>query len=229
MQSKLPSDKELLEALEKEGEVSLKTDSIQTFLDKFFVVPGDDRVPIQLLYRLYRQTSTEFKSPAGFRNQLDKTFSRKSGYYFYDKKLAKLPEVYERPSFKKDPIKNKRKLAHLESFLKSNPIKPGKDIWVEDYIIHFLYDRWCWNTKKKKSVGKAALKRYMKLHFEFYTRHKITHFHVKQIIYSAMSFDSMQEYRTLHEKKETIRKTKRRKVSSFETRIKLKDKIRIDK
>lgn len=210
MSSKPPllSDEELLNALEKGEEVVVtEKNEILKFIEDFKLAPGKNATSSKGMHKVFKLHTGSRLSYSEFSNKLATQLPRKDGCFYIDdstisgeiKKLL----TPEPKKMVKDKTKDGRFIIHFEAFLKANQVKPKSDIWVEDFILFYIYDAWWYGKKKELTpLKKGPFTKFLKLHFEHFEKDNINYFHLDDIIYTIMSFERMQNYRTSYAQKQ---------------------------
>lgn len=176
---KLPhtaSVEELLEAIEKSepSKVSVEQptfgNDIVSFLSFYQIEPGIEPVTHRMLFHLYKLWSKEPVSKATFGKQVSMYIgATANSVYHINRPTLKLTEeafklVNEQTV---DKAKSKPWREHYESFLGYYRITPGRT-YIEGSALYNLYDKYTYETKKKKPLGYTQFIRITKLYFKDY-------------------------------------------------------------
>lgn len=130
------------------------------FISLFKLFPGKEPVSTALLYDFYRQWSYfDIKSQTGFTKTLSKYFQvdikGPHRYILINKNSLQITEEalkYLKDKKNKPKIKSKHWAKHFESFLNTNEIESG-NLFIEDYILFNLYDKWVYERKMTEPTG----------------------------------------------------------------------------
>lgn len=200
------TQEELLKILKEDPseikEEDNQTDDILGFVSFFNLKPGKNLVPKKLIYQLYQYWS---KAPISSNNFFNKftLYFQPTGYghrtSFYlnlesiniSKRLLKLIDKHTRIKTKSPTYKR-----HFESFLNHYKLKAGK-IWIESYILYYLYDKWTYKIKKKHPLSKEQFYNFCKLYFpkNRITTSSVLFYQVDDIIYKIITRKEVEEIR----------------------------------
>lgn len=171
------TDEELINILEsskdKDNEsfdaTSWHNDVIQ-FLSFYRLKSGNKPITSGILYKLYKQWSKTPLTRMRFTMQTQDFLANKSQgicVYFYlnvseGSILKKLIKHLKGTS----KIKEKSSKKHFDNFLNKYSIKLGT-FFVKDIVLYNLYDKWCYEIKKKMPFSLSQFKAFCKLYFKY--------------------------------------------------------------
>jgi hypothetical protein len=179
---KLPSNltlDELLKALENVNDESVQQTVIESstgrnnsdvllFLTTLKINKGDKPIKKILLYKLYDQWSKEPVSQNSFTMKLSYYIDTTKYHYLINEndfsltnKVKKLLDPI------KDRTKSKDQQKHFKYFLDKFKIKEGNSLFVEGYILFYIYDNWNFGNNKRNALGYKAFINMMKLYVPF--------------------------------------------------------------
>jgi hypothetical protein len=199
------SDEELLEALEqKKGEQKAQeheTD-VPLFLSFYKIKPGKDLVNKRLFYKLYKYWSVSPISQVLFGlqiNQFLKPHSIGANTYFYvnQKAMDLSKQAYDLIlKHTEDATKIPNWKSHWDKFIGYYNIKSGV-YFIEAYILYNLYDKFVYETRKKRPLGYSSFINFCRLTFEKekLTADGITYFGVHDSIKNHITDDEQQQLR----------------------------------
>jgi len=225
---------ELLLSLESNEEASSVglTDDVFSFLKYFNFTPGDHLICKTVFYRLYIKWS-EFPLNR-------KQFGLKIGSYF--ESHAKGPRTYWKVNVDslqvnefllkyiekntQDKTKYPGWRRHFEDFISFYNIKPGKS-WVQPYVLKHLYDKWCFNRKRKSMFSEVQLFNFCKLYFDYKrnTTSRMQWFGVNEEFMNTIPKQTLTNLHQAWEKKNGKKQKRTGKVPGSKTRVKSKNKI----
>jgi hypothetical protein len=223
---KLPneiSNEKLLELLDTAKPETADTKAskydIISFLTHFDIKPGDQLIKARLLYDLYRQWSKHPVPIALFGSEVTKyllvhSYGRNT-FYKLNQEAFKLSEkAFKLMSSRKiNKPKSPRFRQHFENFLKHYGLKGGT-VWIEGYVLFYLYDKWVYNINKSKPFGYNTFLQMCKLYFKHKRRttSQMEWYAVDAGIKKLLSEETMNEIRLgkkLRDEREEKRKNKK--------------------
>lgn len=162
-QKKLPSNlslDELLKALENKDDDSLETiveesnDDVLLFVTTLKINKGSHPIKKKLLYRLYHNWSDKPVTQLSFTIKLSYYIDHSSDSYLINENDFKLTnKVKKLLGPKKSLVKSKNYRQHFEYFLNKFNIKKGDDIWLESFMLYYLYDNWCYSNNRQSQLS----------------------------------------------------------------------------
>ena len=172
---KLPNDlplDALIEAAINESEaltsdVDILTSDVLAFLSHYKISSGKHRASPTLLYRLYKAWSKEKVKQSSFNLELSVYIQRETRYYLINKDPSELvPDlVFAIKKTKPPATRKKANWEHFKAYLNANNVASGND-WLEARILHHFYDKWAFNTKRKKALSLVSFYSFLKIAFE---------------------------------------------------------------
>lgn len=166
--------KELLSVIESSSNnEDLDKDSLNADVTAFIVQYGLKNGELlahkDVLYRLYNNSGL-FKrvNKATFIRDFSLFFEKKGSYYLLNKNpdelIKSLSVCVKKPISPK--IKSKTTKAQYDAFLDFYNVTKGSQ-WVEIQVINYLYDKWVYETKRKKLIKFLDMVAFMKIFFEY--------------------------------------------------------------
>lgn len=172
---KLPSDTPLDALIEaaiaNSEEITLDHDVFESdviaFLSHYKITGGQHKIPADSLYKLYCIWSKNRIKRNQFSLQLSLYIPKEARYYLINKDsseiISDLSSVIKK---KKSPLIRKRaNWDHFKAFLNAHSISNGED-WVEAHVLFHFYDKWIYNTNRKKRISNHNLLQFLKITFE---------------------------------------------------------------
>jgi hypothetical protein len=183
------------------------------FLLNFNIKSGGYPIRKNLLYQLYRTSSTVPLKPRVFAAEVAKyIYKRQIGKFEYylinepsfilSKKAFKLVENKKKPR-----IKSPTYQKHFEAFLEHYNIKKGKT-YIPFYALHYLYDKWCFKIKRKQPLGYNNLHDFFAIYFK-YKRIGDSKAHVFAISNNIMEHITPDEIKEIEKSRQTKSKSKK--------------------
>lgn len=222
---KLPNERtleELLKSLEENVQEDLfdSSDDLITFLARFDIVPGEHIISVKLLYEVYSRWSKAPMKKTEFSSRINKYLPDKiysdNRYLLINLTMFQLSDASYKLLIKnkKNATKIPRMKEHFEKFLSDNHIKRG-NIWLENHILYYMYDKWTYKNRKKHSLGPYQFDAVCRLYFE--ERNRMTHkrhwYKVDESIFKSITKQQVREMRenlkqlyAKSKKKKTIKK-----------------------
>lgn len=156
---------------ENSKEVVLLQDDLFSFLQTFNIKTGEELVLKSVLYDLYKSWSKEPIPRINFGHKIGKYLidhrRRNKAYYKVNRSAFDLNKelllFLEKTKIKKYKQLPWRK--HFEAFLKFYEIKEGKK-WVESIVLKHLYNKWCFENRKKSLLSENQLLGFLRLYFK---------------------------------------------------------------
>lgn len=233
---KLPNkftDAELLKALETEDERDIILDGhndVLPFLSHYNIEPGENKVSKRIIYQLYKAWSEEPLSRVGFGGEIHKYIPNEhSAYMLLNFKAIEVGyktfELIQESKY--DKRKNPNHRAHFEKFLNTFNIKKG-NMWIEGFVLFYLYDKWTFETKKQHYIGKKNFSAFLELYLpkKRVGSSKMKWFTVDQSILKHLpNIDSIRKgyYEKTKEKRKAKNKKKQEQISRFRSKFKYQD------
>lgn len=172
---KLPNDLSLdalIEAAINESEeltsdADILASDVTAFLSHYKISSGNNPIATQALYKLYKIWSKKKVNQSTFTVNLSLYIKKENRYYLINKDpselIADLVSVVKKT--KPPPTRKKSNWDHFKAFMSACDVRSGNE-WVEAHIIHHFYDKWVFNTKRKKVLNLAGFYSFLKLVFE---------------------------------------------------------------
>lgn len=170
---KLPHELELEELLAAVKDTDLEDikvsydDPILSFTQAFNLIPGDDLVSNDLLYKLFSlwYPETVF-GRANFSRQIGKYLPRENKFYKVNKNFLSISKQIQEMlrAKKRKKVKSKTWTNHYHAFLDDTGLAPGS-IYVESDIVYYVYNRWRDSNNKKSLLSYEAFLDFCGLHF----------------------------------------------------------------
>jgi hypothetical protein len=163
---------ELLQAASEQDQNSIIDDGvfesdIPSFIIRHQLKAGDRVAHPDLIYRIYKTHSSSPVSKVYFTREFSLYFPRKSGYYLINKDpselIADLSTAIKR---RRSPrIRQKATKLQFQSFLNKLEVDKGEE-WIEFHVIAHFYDKWIYETKRKRAIKLADLVTLMRVFFQ---------------------------------------------------------------
>jgi hypothetical protein len=199
-------------------EMKASTSDVVNFISAYAFKNGKNDVLGVLLFELYKKWSEDTVSIIEFYKKLMSFFPRRikgTAIYFRisSDKINLLEEIDKLERKKKDRRKSKRVRKHFERFLTHYNIVSGKD-HVEDFVFKFMYDRWCYENKRKPQLSRDMVRLFMRLYFTYDSKDA---FQVDlEKLTTVFSIDSYNNIRQSYYEK-TKKQTRKGQVKSIKT------------
>lgn len=165
------TNEELTDLLEENNTRSVNIftrNDINDFISIYNIKSGSFRVPIKLLFKIYKQWSKEPLKANTFANLLTDLFpSIKYGkglLLCLNKDVWKLKEEFDKYFKTNSKTKSKSYKTHFDAFLKHYHIKNGC-FFIKDSILYNLYDKWTYKNNNKRPLGKIQFINFCRLYF----------------------------------------------------------------
>lgn len=224
------SNEDLLKALEKEDsrEVILEgRNDVLPFLSHYNIEPGDYKVAKRAIFDLYRKWSDEPVTKTVFAREFTKYIPYEhSNFHFINIKAIEIGyKTFQLiQDHKYDKRKNPKHRAHFEKFLSTFDIKKG-DIWIEGFVLFYLYDKWTYETKKQHYIGRKYFNMFLQLYLpnKRIGSSKMKIFKVdKNVLQHLPNIDSIRKgyYDQAPKRKETEDKKKQKQISRLRSKFK---------
>jgi hypothetical protein len=200
------SNDELKRALEQNetGEHTIQeySSDVPEFLSFYKIKPGKDLVLKRVLYKLYGYWSENSLDKEKFNSQVNEYIpTRQVGPYMYyvinQKALDLSKHAYDHIiEHTHDRTKIPAWKAHFDKYLEYYKLKPGT-FFIESYILHNLYDKYTYETKKKMPMGYKQFVNFCRLYFdaERLTSNKVCYFGVDKSIREFITDDEIKQLR----------------------------------
>jgi len=142
-------------------------DDIPSFIIKHQLKPGDKVAHSDIIYRIYSKYSDNPVNQVGFTRQFSLYFPRKEGYYLINKDPSELiADLSLAIKKRRSPrIRQKATKLQFQSFLNKHEIDKGEE-WIEFHIIAHFYDKWIYETKRKRAIKAIDFLALMRVFFE---------------------------------------------------------------
>lgn len=188
-----------------------ENNNINTFLQIFSIVNGEDRVTARFLFSFYRKWSKERLNSRTFYSEVAKTIRYEDQYFRIDLdkfKVKKENWIYF-SNKKKSKVKSNVNREHFDNFIRAHEISTGNVPVLYDYIFR-LYDKWM-NLKKKANIlSYNDLKDIFKIYLKTKrTKHGVV-FYMNETIWNHINKENYSEEKEKKPKK-------RRKIPSIKT------------
>jgi len=174
MSSKL-SDQELLEIIQQSGDsgqLPQAENNLPLFISIFGLEEGELKIPVKLVYRLYKLWSKQKMAEEAFYRQMNLLLPNKQEIegkmcWLLNATTIKITEdIYK---LIKDKKKNKQNThyykKHFETFLKSCNIVKGSD-WVSVSDLRTTYLAWIKTKYKKNPLGMKNFEGFCRLYLD---------------------------------------------------------------
>lgn len=176
VQKKLPSDaklEDLFSALD--GDIQnasilddgLFESDVLAFLSYYNLSGGKTKIKVDALYKIYSLWSKSPVTKIKFSLHLSLYIPKEKRYYLVNKEISDI--ISDLSSIIKDrrppAIRKRTHREHFDAFLKASSLSRGTE-WLEAQVIHHFYDKWCFNTKRKKALSCLNFESFLKLCFE---------------------------------------------------------------
>lgn len=167
------SDQELLEIISSGQDTPSYANNLSLFISTFGLEEGTLKIPVKLIYRLYKLWSTDKMTEDAFYKEMSLLMPNKAilpdgtHAYLLNKTTLKINEsVY---NLIKDKKINKERShyykKHFESFLKYANVTKGS-VWIPASSLRSLYLSWVKDKYKKNPIGAAKFNGFCKLYFD---------------------------------------------------------------
>jgi len=216
------SEEDLLKLLE-EGASELvieNTTDIVDFLGEFKLEPGNSRIYIPTLYKLYLSWSDIKLGIVDFKLQLSK-FLRVTNYYFHvNKNALTFKREIHKFLFKTKQYKlGYRQASKFKAFLKSKEIE-GDDQWMSEVCLYHLFDKWTFEQNKSNLMNKISFAVLCKIYLQYKKIEGIYYFRISEKVNKYMSKE--QQLEMMQRDKQKKDKKIRQKVSRLSKRFQSK-------
>jgi hypothetical protein len=228
LQDKLPTEislQDLLKSIEGQelvdGEIKFSFDNpVLSFIQAFNITIGKEKISDAVLHELYRiWNKSTVVDKRTFNLQFGKyipSVQINRRYYFVNSNVLKIATQLEELKEKRRTRNRSKSIKwhkHFEAFLEETGIKPGT-VYVESDILHYVYNNWCDDTRKKSWLGRESFDDICKLNFEYktLTRNKMLWFGVNSKIKQLITKEEVERWR---EGRITYGKTKNSKEKAY--------------
>lgn len=214
------SNEELLKLLENAEETEGPTEyfnDVVPFLVKYNITEGEHSVGKNILYRLYRQYSSNPVKSNVFHTNVSqfvpKRHSDYNVYYLINMSAFKVSKLLYKAFNNNNPNKfTNKKLNHFRAFLTTHGIERGT-AWIEGFVLYEIYKNMYKRMKKKHLLGYDMFHKYLKLNFEY--KRKVSNrslwFGVNKSYKKFISDDEINEVRESRKKTRGSKKKKTKK------------------
>ena len=196
---------------------------VLSFVLAFRLTNGPHYVKTRLLYKLYRTWAEEPVISIIFTKSLTNIFESKSISGNTHVKINEAGidislKLYEKFKDKKDYMMLSPKIrTKLERFFGERKIKPGKN-WIPAYALYHIYDKWCYDTRKKSQLSEITFKRICMTYFK---HNKCTvkegiYYKLDESIYEYLSEETLNNLSTARKKQHGSKKEKKEQKKSDE-------------
>ena len=165
-------NKENLPSSEKEPDVSfLPEGSVLHFLSYYNINPGENKVKVSVLYKIYTQWSKSKKmNAATFSRYLYNFFKNENKYIFINVNAINLTKAakdvyFNNPNIlNRDKLKSKAYKNQMDKFISAFGLSKGKYM-IPAMSLYYVYQNWIYETNKK-AINKLAFIGFLKLYFK---------------------------------------------------------------
>lgn len=184
----------------------LDYNEVLKFLTTFGIQPGDQLVHTSLIYEFYKQWTLEPKVTQTYVTNRIKRYiplevKGNNKYFLINKDSIRLTDEvfsYLKGLRKVSRTQSKHWGKHFQSFIESNKVSPG-NIYIEDYILFNLYDKWTYEKKIKESIGTLGFKsfrQFCRMYLSVKIKNEQLYFGVdKQIMEGYLTEQKIEELR----------------------------------
>jgi hypothetical protein len=169
------TNEELLEQIKNEEETVEEDyfNDFLSFISAFKIGNGEHRVYLTDLYKLYKEWSNNPLTRNSFSHEVGKYFTvvvtRGKRVVHIDAHpshiLKELYEARNKRNKTKSKVHSKPWINHFNAFLKAKNVEKGH-YYLEAEIIYWLYDKWCYETKRKSHISYLTFIKFLDLNFE---------------------------------------------------------------
>lgn len=192
---------DLLKFLDKdlEAEVSDTDVAIGNFLSIYNLSNGENLVSSTLLYDLYKLIDKKPISFNTFNKSLVNLIKSKqvnsNRVYFLSKAAGDLKDKLFKVNKKKQSNGFNFK-RHFKAFITYYDLK-SSNTWIEDYVLYYLYDTWCYINKAKYSLSLPVFRQFCNLTFKQskITPNLVTYYGITDSIYNILDIPSLVQLR----------------------------------
>lgn len=136
------------------------------FISTYNIIQGENRIPGQLIYNLYKRWSKNPLHRNHFGQEMSQLFPNirygqgnvflinKEKDYFLEKIVNK----------KQNKTKRKPWLTHFNKFIDKYQLKSGR-FYVKDIVLYNLYDKWTYKNGNKNPLGFQQFLKFCRLFF----------------------------------------------------------------
>lgn len=209
---KLAENEQLVYDKKDEDVFDQQSNDILRFMSTFDLKPGKELIKTTALYYIYTQWSHEVVTRETFTRRLSNHIPNDRAYFKINLNAINLEKsTLEHAQKVTNPkTKSKNWKIHIENFLTKFDIKNG-GYWIEDFQLYYLYDKWCYEIKKK---GQLNLKQFGLL-LDLYidkkrrTKDKVDWYKVDKNIIDYLSNEKQLSIREARMKKNGSKKNKK--------------------
>jgi hypothetical protein len=168
------TDEELLEILNQPSETQESPQpesNLPLFLSTFGLEEGTLKIPLKLVYRLYKLWSKEKLPEDTFYTRMslllpNKAYIRGITCYLLNQNTIKISEsIFKLVKTKKKPDKTHFYKKNFDLFLKSCNIEKGSD-WISVLELRSIYHKWAKPRYKQIPIAKIPFRGFCKLYFD---------------------------------------------------------------
>lgn len=158
-------------------------DDILDFIQAFKINPGQTLIGSMLMYRIYKQWSLNPTTKLKFAKRFGDFIAREGeNHYLISANIFNFTKLTKQLlNHKLKRQKRRIKPEYIQEILDYYGIKPGK-MWLEGYIIHYLYIEWCDANRRAKKLAYNPFLAALRSFFEFKMTHTSLFFRVDESI-----------------------------------------------
>lgn len=176
------TNEEILKALENsdvelpQGMPEYRND-ILAFLSFYGVTNGKEKIPCRLLYKIYREWSENPLTSKTFSEEIHQHIEFDKSYIYINLKSIDLSiSAYKHlKSNSRNKTKSPAFRKHFDEFTSLHELKKGTK-WIPSFVLYYLYDKWCYNSKKRPLLSEENFSRFLKLYFPIRKRARGTNY-----------------------------------------------------
>lgn len=187
---------ELLKVLENKDDEGIPTlDPILSFIARYNLKFGDEKVPSKILFKLFKMSyPDENFTRYHFSSELSKYLPYKQTSFLLNKSAMSINlDIFEAAPRKIVPTTSKPELTKVDRYLDYYSIKPGT-LLVKLDILFYLYVLYTNETGIKRIMGKGRFSKILALKFEKKLLKNIAHYSVDQSIQNIITPEILQHY-----------------------------------
>ena len=166
------TDEELLQILEtSEESIPTNSSNLSLFISTFGMQEGTSKIPVKLVYRLYKLWAKAPIGEASFYQEMSLLLPTKRAnggihHYTLDSNTLKLDEeIYKLIREKRIPKeKSDNFKKHFDNFLKKYMIESG-NVWVSYQSVYDLYHSWVKKNYKKHPLSQKNFRIFCQMYF----------------------------------------------------------------
>lgn len=141
---------------------------VLTFLSKFNILPGTNRVKRGLLFNIYKAWSAYPIKRKEFLQICGKYFkvAERGNVYLINANVVKLSyDVYTTFKRKYRLVTDRRRATHFENFINYYSLKK-ENYWIHINILYFLYDKYLYEKKVDRPLAFKNFEHFCRTYFE---------------------------------------------------------------